>query len=299
MNDRTAIDLPGNLGLSGEASGEDLVERVIELALSYPDEDKPELAAVTRQLDELDTSDLSVVVFGGGTGLSNLIGGDSRHPDWPESPFKGLKRIFPKTRAVVCTTDDGGSTGELLKDLDSTTHARLVRAFDLRGSYGNLTLVAGDARTAHELRLRNLDPLPIGATTPGERLFVLAGSFEGPSRTPARLLYEDAQRCVVAVPDQPETIRALARTRAGRLHGGMSPVPRRRQRPPSTITVGPALILRNLICAGLAGALVFAGNGPLSLMGLALGVFLALFMVFVYLCTDQIIANAQAMAGDV
>ena len=69
--------------------------------------------------------------------------------------------------------------------------------------------------------------------------------------------------------------------------------------PASTITVGPALILRNLVCAGLAGALVLAGNGPLSLMGLALGVFLALFMVFVYLCTDQIIANAQAMAGDV
>jgi hypothetical protein len=69
--------------------------------------------------------------------------------------------------------------------------------------------------------------------------------------------------------------------------------------PASTLTVGPALILRNLVCAGLAGALVFAGKGPLGLMGLALGVFLALFMVFVYLCTDQIIANAQAMAGDV
>jgi hypothetical protein len=69
--------------------------------------------------------------------------------------------------------------------------------------------------------------------------------------------------------------------------------------PASTITVGPALILRNLFCAGLAGALVFAGHGPLSLMSVALGVFLALFMVFVYLCTDQIIANAQAMAGDV
>ena len=27
--------------------------------------------------------------------------------------------------------------------------------------------------------------------------------------------------------------------------------------------------------------------------------FVALFLVFIYLCTDQIIANAQAMAGDV
>ena len=69
--------------------------------------------------------------------------------------------------------------------------------------------------------------------------------------------------------------------------------------PASSVTVGPALILRNLVCAGLAGSLVFSGNAPLGVMGMALAVFLALFLVFVYLCSDQIIANAQAMAGDV
>lgn len=69
--------------------------------------------------------------------------------------------------------------------------------------------------------------------------------------------------------------------------------------PASNVTVGPALILRNLVCAGLAGSLVVSGNAPLGAMGMALAVFLALFLVFVYMCSDQIIANAQAMAGDV
>lgn len=69
--------------------------------------------------------------------------------------------------------------------------------------------------------------------------------------------------------------------------------------PASNVTVGPGLILRNLVCAGLAGSLVFSGHAPLGVMGMVLAVFLALFLVFVYLCSDQIIANAQAMAGDV
>ncbi len=60
---------------------------------------------------------VKVVVFGGGTGLSNIIGGDSRLASWAQKPFVGLKEIFPHTRSVVCITDNGGSTGELLKDL--------------------------------------------------------------------------------------------------------------------------------------------------------------------------------------
>jgi uncharacterized cofD-like protein len=55
-----------------------------------------------------------------------MVGGDSRHLSWPDTPFHGLKKVFPRTRAVVCITDDGGSTGELLKDLD------LIAIGDLR-----------------------------------------------------------------------------------------------------------------------------------------------------------------------
>lgn len=69
-------------------------------------------ALTSRRIDRA-----KVLVFGGGTGLSNIIGGDSRLEGWARSPFNGLKEIFPRTRSVVCVTDDGGSTGEILKDL--------------------------------------------------------------------------------------------------------------------------------------------------------------------------------------
>ncbi|QQG66810.1 gluconeogenesis factor YvcK family protein [Desulfobulbus oligotrophicus] len=70
-----------------------------------------------QQFDALDTSSVKVVVFGGGTGLSNIIGGDSRRQAWAYNPFTGLKEIFPLVSSVVCVTDDGGSTGELQKDV--------------------------------------------------------------------------------------------------------------------------------------------------------------------------------------
>ena len=56
-----------------------------------------------------------VVAFGGGTGLSTVVGGNSQLDDWPDNPFIGLKEAFPCLDVVVCTTDDGGSTGLLLQ----------------------------------------------------------------------------------------------------------------------------------------------------------------------------------------
>ncbi|MDH3360378.1 MAG: YvcK family protein, partial [Desulfobulbaceae bacterium] len=98
-----------------------MAEKVIELALAGPPDGPAAitsgLAELAGRLQRVDVSDLKVVVFGGGTGLANVVGGDSRAPDWPRSPFRGLKDIFPNAAAVVCVTDDGGSTGELLKDL--------------------------------------------------------------------------------------------------------------------------------------------------------------------------------------
>ena len=70
-----------------------------------------------QQIESLDASTTKVVVFGGGTGLSNIIGGDSRRLGWARNPFTGLKQVFPQVNSVVCVTDDGGSTGELQKDL--------------------------------------------------------------------------------------------------------------------------------------------------------------------------------------
>ena len=97
------------------------VEKLIELVLSGlpdgPSDSIDLLQQLRNSLKDTPTDAVNVLVFGGGTGLSTIIGGDSRESDWPSTPFHGLKDVFPKSRAVVCVTDDGGSTGELLKDL--------------------------------------------------------------------------------------------------------------------------------------------------------------------------------------
>ncbi|MFH1217207.1 MAG: gluconeogenesis factor YvcK family protein [Pseudomonadota bacterium] len=98
-----------------------LVEKLIELVLVGPPPCPSEITAsfeeMATALCQVDTSDLRVVVLGGGTGLSNVVGGDSRSSAWAETPFQGIKEVFPHTTSIVCVTDDGGSTGELLKDL--------------------------------------------------------------------------------------------------------------------------------------------------------------------------------------
>jgi len=70
-----------------------------------------------QQIESLDAGAVRVVVLGGGTGLSNIVGGDSCRLAWARAPFTGLKQVFPLVSSVVCVTDDGGSTGELQKDL--------------------------------------------------------------------------------------------------------------------------------------------------------------------------------------
>lgn len=99
-----------------------LAEKMIGLVLTGPPSGVgSRLAGVFQEtlcrFREFDTGHLKVVTLGGGTGLSNIIGGDSRRLDWGENPFVGLKEIFPGVVSIVCATDDGGSTGELLKEL--------------------------------------------------------------------------------------------------------------------------------------------------------------------------------------
>lgn len=100
----------------------DLREKLVELVLygeppGLDAETGHQFQRLRTALEEKAVEDVRIVVFGGGTGLSNLIGGDSRISTWAGRPFVGLKELFPRTRAIVCVTDDGGSTGELQKDL--------------------------------------------------------------------------------------------------------------------------------------------------------------------------------------
>ena len=127
---------------------EDLREKLVELALSgVPDGIPKDSAACLQQIKDAlarePVSELRVVVFGGGTGLSTIIGGDSRAVSWTKDPFSGLKNVFPKTRSIVCITDDGGSTGEMLKDLPlialgDIRHVLLssIQLAKLQGLYG-------------------------------------------------------------------------------------------------------------------------------------------------------------------
>lgn len=100
----------------------DVREKIVDLVLrgipvNAHSTARNQLIGLRQELLETSVREARVVVFGGGTGLSNIIGGDSRRESWARRPFTGLKEIFPRTRSIVCVTDNGGSTGELLKDL--------------------------------------------------------------------------------------------------------------------------------------------------------------------------------------
>ncbi len=127
---------------------QEFAEKLIHLELQGPPEEMPHkiaagLGDLAASLSQFEVQNAKVVVLGGGTGLSNIIGGGSRKESWPEDPFSGLKEIFPQTKAIVCMTDDGGSTGELLKDLPfialgDIRHVLLssIRKEGLRATYG-------------------------------------------------------------------------------------------------------------------------------------------------------------------
>ena len=70
--------------------------------------------------------------------------------------------------------------------------------------------------------------------------------------------------------------------------------------PESALTVGPALIIRNLVCACLAlPAMALAKTLPASPGGAAIALTVAFIAIFFYVCSDLLIANAQAMNQDV
>lgn len=151
----------------------DLREKLVDLAIQgVPDGVHSEAQHVLHLLreklvDEVG-DDAKVIIFGGGTGLSNILGGDSRQPAWVDSPFDGVKNIFPKTRSIVCVTDNGGSTGELLKDLpliaigdirhvllSSIQQRRLQKKYSLDGSEARKAVSV----IAHLFNLRFTEPL--------------------------------------------------------------------------------------------------------------------------------------------
>jgi hypothetical protein len=84
---------------------------------NLPPHAPPDTRRLAERVLRFNHKDTRVVILGGGTGLSTIAGGNSQMPDWPDQPMSGMKKEFPHLSFVVCTTDDGGSTGRLLKSL--------------------------------------------------------------------------------------------------------------------------------------------------------------------------------------
>jgi len=105
--------------ISYKSISHDSVEQLIEYILTGRTFDcaDPKIAAYAEQACRFDVSRMRVVVIGGGTGLSTIVGGNSRLSTWPDHPDAGIKREFQRLTSIVCTTDDGGSTGVLLQEL--------------------------------------------------------------------------------------------------------------------------------------------------------------------------------------
>jgi 2-phospho-L-lactate transferase/gluconeogenesis factor (CofD/UPF0052 family) len=115
------------------------MERLLEFVLSrghYRNSGDPDMETLAREVRRYNPRDLHVVILGGGTGMSTVVGGNSQLPDWPDDPFDGLKSVFTRLDVVVVTTDDGGSTGQLLQ------HLPMIGIGDLRKSC--LSLIRGE-----------------------------------------------------------------------------------------------------------------------------------------------------------
>ncbi len=171
-----------------------LPERVLALALG--EEPPPGVHGCGREWQQLaeglrtfEVSELRVVALGGGTGLSRAVGGDSRRSEWRQNPFTGLKEVFPNLCSLVCVTDDGGSTGEMLKDfpligLGDLRHVLLssVRSSNLKNQYrlndAQAVDVAGMLHGIFNLRFTTSPESP-------EQLWKRSGA--APERLPAPL----------------------------------------------------------------------------------------------------------------
>jgi hypothetical protein len=69
--------------------------------------------------------------------------------------------------------------------------------------------------------------------------------------------------------------------------------------PASDTTISPALVLRNLGCAAMALlAMAPTISVDAGVAGIGLALFVATFAALAYLGSDQLIANAQQMAGE-
>src|SRR5512143_1265479 len=72
------------------------IEHLVEFLLTgtLPTNAPPGTEQLAEEVLRFDIRDTRVVILGGGTGLSTVVGGNSQMPDWADQPFIGMKREF-------------------------------------------------------------------------------------------------------------------------------------------------------------------------------------------------------------
>lgn len=122
MQAPTAIDLSTDLPIMPDPQLNITctpLEHLMEFLLTgtLPSNAPANTEALAKQVISFDVRNTRLAILGGGTGLSTIIGGNPQKLDWADQPSIGIKQEFPLLHSIICTTDDGGSTGKLLKML--------------------------------------------------------------------------------------------------------------------------------------------------------------------------------------
>jgi uncharacterized cofD-like protein len=115
---------------------------------------------------DIETTPLRVVAIGGGTGLSTLLRGLSRHVAAPTRQ-PAIPGAISDLAAVVCVTDDGGSSGRLRKDFNMLPPGDLRNCMVALSEEGDLLsrLFAHRFRAGDGLEGHNFGNLFVAALT--------------------------------------------------------------------------------------------------------------------------------------
>jgi len=160
------------------------IEDLLELVLAdHPSAvaGSPELQDIAESVRRFRVKGKRMVVLGGGTGMSTIVGGNSQSAGWMSRPFAGLKSEFGRLDVIACTTDDGGSTGELLKCLP------MIGIGDLRKSCVSLI---------HADNLQRQYGIAYHESVRVARVIHRIFSFRFPARNPDRKILRNPIECV-------------------------------------------------------------------------------------------------------
>jgi uncharacterized cofD-like protein len=109
-----------------------LLEKIVYLVLEGKgpwEETTPAFSRIVQEIRHYPTNAVKTVVFGGGTGLSSILSSAEAAVRGPSpARLSGLNRLFPELTVAVCMTDDGGSSGRILRCVPAIAVGDIRRA---------------------------------------------------------------------------------------------------------------------------------------------------------------------------